>query len=330
MWQEVADLIHNNANFVITTHVNPDGDAIGSVIALAGLLQDLGKSTTIVSSSQTPRSCRFLDPHNTIRVYPDQYDPAILEKADVAIATDVNNWPQLGPFAEALRAFDKPRVCIDHHEGVEPGFADVVVSDTSAAAAGLLVFELIEFLGREPSDHVRDAIYTAIITDTGSFRFSNTDARVLRAATRLLEFGANPSVLHRQAFAKTPAAVKLLGSVLAAMGSTADGKLIWLHVTQEMLRAAGANYEDSDGIVDVVRAMEGVEFVLFFKELDDGRVKVSLRSNGRVDVLEIAKRYGGGGHRMACGMTLDGPIDAAIERLVNDCKTSEAILQNDD
>lgn len=329
MWQAVRALVEKHQRFLITTHVNPDGDAIGSSMALASYLHDIGKQATVVTSSHTPRSCRFLDPDDTIRVYPDTYEPSMLEEAEAVIVVDVNNWGQLGPFGDVLRQSSLPRVCIDHHESVEDGFADVVASDTSAAAAGVLVYEFLREMDYTPTPQIRDAIYTAVMTDTGSFRFSNTDVRVMRIATDLIERGASPFELHQLAFAKTLGAVKLLGLALTTMGTEASGKLVWLQVTQQMLRQADASYEDSDGIIDVVRAMEGVEFVLFFKETPNSRVKVSLRSNGKVDVHAIAKRYGGGGHRMASGMTLDGPVDKAIARVVADCKVTESVLADD-
>jgi len=319
MWDEVIDFIRRHERFVLSTHVNPEGDAIGAEIVMAALLEEAGKQVTIVNSSVTPRNCAFLDPQGAIRVFPDQWDAAALEQADAVIIVDVNNWSHLGPFADALRDSPLPRVCIDHHQGVEDGFANIVVCDTTAAAAGLLAYELARSMGHRPSPRMATAAYAAIITDTGTFRFSNTDERVLQAAKELIAAGVKPFEIHRKVFAKTRAAVKLLGSVLNTMDSTPDGKLAWVYMTQDVLAESGAEYEDSDGIVDVVRAIEDVEFVIFFKETDGGAVKASLRSNGRVDVFDIARRYGGGGHRMASGMTLDGPIGAAINRVVRDC-----------
>ncbi len=319
MWNDVVRAIGDHQRFVITTHVNPEGDAIGSEIALAAFLEDLGKEPTIVNSSPTPQNSRFLDPSRSIRVYPGDYDARILEKTDCTVILDVNNWDHLGAFAATLKASTQPRLCIDHHVGGDADIADIVVSDTSAAATGLQIYELIRFMKGKMTPRIADAVYAAIITDTGTFRFSNTDERVLRAATELVRSGVEPFVIHRQVFQRSPAAVKLVGPVLSTLESTSDGKLAWIHATRAMFEKAEAEYEDSDGLLEIVRSTSGVEFCLFFKELPSGKIKVSLRSNGRVDVYEIAKSHGGGGHRMAAGATLNGPMKNAIDSFTKEC-----------
>jgi phosphoesterase RecJ-like protein len=322
VWNDVARAIKGYKRFVITTHVNPEGDAIGAEIALAAFLEDLGKQVTIVNSSPTPQNSRFMDPSRSIRVHPGDYEASILEQTDCTIIVDVNNWDHLGTFAPVLKASRKPRICIDHHMGGDKDIADIVVSDVSAAAAGLLIYELIRFMDGRITPRIADAVYAAIITDTGSFRFTNTDERVFRAATELVAMGVQPFAIFRQIFQRSPAAVRLLGPVLSTLQATPDGKLGWIHATRAMFEEAKAEYEDSDGLLEIVRSTQGVEFCLFFKELPSGKVKVSLRSNGRVDVYEIAKKHGGGGHRMAAGATLDGPMARAIEAFVKDCSQS--------
>ena len=320
MWDRVAEELDRNDRFVITTHVNPEGDAIGAEVALAAFLTDRGKSATIVNSSPTPTNCRFMDSGGAIRVYPDAFDRKILTRADRVVIVDVNNWAHIGEFGKALREDDTPRICIDHHQGGDADLAATVVTDTSAAAAGLLVYELIRFMGGEMTPAIVDAVYAAIITDTGTFRFSNTDERVFTAATELIRLGADPFVIHRHIFSHAPATVKLLGMVLNTLDATPDGKLAWIHASRDMFDKAQAKYEDSDGMLEIVRYTHGVEFCLFFKELPSGTIKVSLRSNGKVDVYEIARQHGGGGHRMASGVSLKGPMDRAIKRLVDTAK----------
>lgn len=319
MWDNVTQHIADHQNFVLTTHINPEGDAIGSEIALATFLQNLGKNVTIVNSSPTPENCLFLNRAGEIKVYPDEYDTDILAKADVVVIVDVNNWAHLGPFGEEIKKHQKPRICIDHHQGADGDFADIVISDTTAAAAGILIYDLLRFMDADFTPEIVDALYTAIVTDTGTFRFSNTDQRVFLAAADLCEKGAEPFVLHRKVFVRKWSAARLAGATLSTLDSAADGKIVWIYVTQSMFEKAGAKYEDSDGLLDVVRAIEGVELCLFFKENPDGKIKVSLRSNGKVDAYAIAARHGGGGHRMAAGVTLNGPIDEAIQALVSEC-----------
>ena len=326
MWKDVSTFIRKHKNFVLTTHIHPEGDAVGSEIALAAFLQDLGKQVTIVNSSPTPANCSFLHHVRTIKVYPEGYTPDVIERADAVIIVDVNNWEHVGPFGEEIRKSGKPRVCIDHHQGVEEGFAGITVSDTRAAAAGLLIYDLIVYMRGEITPPIAEAIYTAIFTDTGSFRFSNTDERVLRAAADLCTKGVNPFAIYRKVYSKRWGAARLIGSTLSTLESTTDGKIAWIHVTQSMFKEAEAEYEDSDALLELVRPIEGVELCLFFKEVPGGEIKVSLRSNGKVDAFAIAKRHGGGGHRMAAGMTLGGPMATVIKGLIAECASEPGIV----
>ncbi|MBP2681797.1 MAG: phosphoesterase [Candidatus Krumholzibacteriota bacterium] len=325
MWEDVSKFIQKHKSFVLTTHINPEGDAVGSELALAAFLRDLGKRVTVVNSSPTPANCLFLRNVDTIRLYPEDYTADILDGADAAMIVDVNNWEHVGPFGVELRKSDKPRACIDHHQAVEEGFASVTVCDTKAAAAGLLIYDLIVHMRGEITPPIGEAIYTAIFTDTGSFRFSNTDERVFRAAADLCAKGVSPFEIYRKVHAKRWGAARLIGSALSTLGKSADGKIAWIHVTQSMFNEAGAEYEDSDALLELIRPVEGVELCLFFKETENGGIKVSLRSNGKVNAFAIAKRHGGGGHRMAAGMTLNGPMRTVIEKLVAECANEPGI-----
>jgi phosphoesterase RecJ-like protein len=328
MWRETSKLIKAYDSFVITTHINPDGDAIGSEAALKAYLEDIGKQATIVNSSVTPESLAFLDPDGEIKVFPRTVNKEVLDDVDAVFVLDVNNWEHVGAFGKALRKSDKPRICIDHHVDASDDFADVMVTDTSYAATGMMVYELIQSMKGKISRAVAEAVYATIITDTGTFRFSNTDSRALHMAAELCDIGADPHQLYRRVFAsKTWGTGRLLGPVFNTVQSAADGRLAWITVTQEMFREAGATYDDSDGFVDLVRAIKGVELVLFFKEIPDGKIKVSLRSNGRADAYAIARGFGGGGHRMASGMKVDGPMNDAIDTVVAACMQVDEVRQ---
>jgi len=306
--------------FLVTSHINPDGDAIGSEMGLALFLRELGKKAVLMNSSETPEVLRFLDPGDEIKVYGEPGTREVLDGIDAAIIVDVNNWEHLGNIGRALQARSLPRACIDHHQDSTPGFADPTVSDTGAAATGLLILELIHAMHGGVTPPIAEQLYAAIITDTGTFRFSNTDARVLRAAADLCEAGANPFEMHRKVFgSKSWGAGRMLGPVLSTLESAAGGRLAWVSATLEMVNNAGATYDDMDGFVDLVRAIKGVELVIFFKETTEGDIKVSLRSNGNVDAHAIAKHFGGGGHTMASGMRLPGPMQHAIDMVTREC-----------
>jgi phosphoesterase RecJ-like protein len=327
-WQEISKLIQSYDSFAITTHINPDGDAIGSEMALKLFLEDCDKNAVIVNSSVTPDNLAFLDPSAEIKVYSRETDRRILDDFDTVFILDVNNWEHLGAFDKAIRKSSRPRLCIDHHvpDAEDDSFAEVIVSDTSYAATGMMVYELIQSMHGTISKAIAEAVYATIITDTGTFRFSNTDANVFRLAAELCGRGVDPHQLYRRVFAsKTWGTGRLLGPVLNTVESTADGRLVWIAATQEMFADASASYDDSDGFADLVRAIKGVELVLFFKEIPDGKIKVSLRSNGKVDAYSIAQSFGGGGHRMASGMKVDGPMKEAIARVVDVCLQIDGI-----
>jgi phosphoesterase RecJ-like protein len=317
MWEKTAEFIKSKSTFLLTTHINPEGDAIGSEIALKEFLQSIGKKVYVVNSSPTPKNCLFLDPKREIKVYPSDYDPRIMQETDALIILDVNAWIHLGSFAEEIKKSGKPGVCIDHHEGYENDFVDVYLGDTSAASAGVLVYELIKFMGGEITPRISDAIYASLITDTGNFRFTNTNARAFRIAAELHDLGVDPFSIYRKVFAnRSWGAAHLIGPVMNTLRSAADGKIAWIQMTADMLEEAGAEYEDSDGLLDLVRAIKGVELCMFFKETGRGDVKISLRSNGRIDAYKLARKFGGGGHRMASGMVLGCGMEEAVEAVL--------------
>ncbi len=318
MWEKTANFIKKHNTFLLTTHIHPEGDAIGSEAALKEYLQNSGKKAVIVNSSPTPQNCEFMDPHGEIRVYPGGYDPGLMDQIDGLIILDVNGWIHLGGFAEVIKKCGKPAICIDHHEGSENGFVDFYLTDTKAASAGVLVYELIKFMGGDITHPIAEAVYASIITDTGNFRFTNTDARAFKIAAELQALGTDPFAVYQRVFAnRSWGAARLISPVLNTLESAAAGKIAWIHMTGDMRRSAEADYQDSDGLLDLVRAIKGVELCFFLKETDDGGIKVSLRSNGRINAYNLARKFGGGGHRMASGANLDGPMEDAIKKLVN-------------
>jgi phosphoesterase RecJ-like protein len=320
MWDEVVDFINRHQTFLLTTHINPEGDAIGSEIALKMFLESIGKRVHVANSSETPKNCRFLDPDSDIMIYPESFREEIMDEIDGIIIVDVNSWEHVGGLSSILLASPKPRMCIDHHQGENDGFVDIFICDTSAASAGVLIYELIRHMGGQITRPIAKALYTSVITDTGTFRFTNTDARTFLIAADLYNHGADPFELHRNIFAnRSWGAARLMGSVLNSVQSAAGGKLVWIRATKEMFRDADAIYEDSDGILDLVRGIKGVELCLFFKETGSGRIKVSVRSNGKVNAYLIAKQHGGGGHKMASGIDVDGPMDEAVDKIIATC-----------
>jgi phosphoesterase RecJ-like protein len=320
MWTAIRQFIDRHHSFVVTSHTNPDGDAIGSEIGLAHFLRARGKQVLIMNSTETPEVLGFLDPEEEIRIYGEPGWQKLLDNVDAAFIVDVNNWEHIGHLGRALQARAFPRACIDHHQISHEDFADHIVSDTSAAATGILILEMIRDAGAPLTLAMADALFAAIITDTGTFRFSNTDARALRAAADLCDAGCNAFEMYRKVFgSKTWGAGRMLGPVLTTLESAAGGRLAWISATTEMVNNAGATHDDMDGFADLVRSIKGVELVIFFKETSEGEIKVSLRSNGKVDAHAIAKHFGGGGHIMASGMRVPGTLQHAIDLVTREC-----------
>ena len=326
MWNDIDKFINTYDAFLIVGHVHPDGDSIGSQMALKLFLEDRDKTAIVANASPTPDSLSFLDPDNEIVDCSDGPKPELLESVDAVFILDLNNWEQLATLGRPIEQSSLPRVCIDHHENPVEGFADTMRSDPGAAATGILIYELIAALDGTFSRAMVDALYTAIITDTGTFRFSNTNARTFTTAAALAGHGADPFELHRRVFGnKTWGTGRLLGPVTSTVNSAADGRLAWIIATQEMVNKAQATYGDMDGFADLIRAIKGVELVLFFKEVPEGKVRMSLRSNGNVNAYSIAHHFGGGGHKMAAAARLDGPVDDAVKRAVDVCMQMDGI-----
>ncbi len=317
IWSEFAKTAEEARSFLVVSHVNPDPDAVGSVVGLARYLETLSKSVRMVTPSPIPENCRFLDPKGEIVLFDQTRADALLGAVDVAIILDLSSWNQLGEMGAALKESDAYRVVIDHHTDPDEDIADLMVRDPGASATGVLIYELIRELGGKVTLPIATALFAAIMTDTGSFRFSNTDGRTFRVVADLIDAGVRPDDVYRRIYeGKRWGTVKLLPAVFATVERSANGKIAWMHANRTMLSQAGASFEDTDGYIDHIRAVKGVEVALFFKEVDSGRVRVSLRSQGGVDVARFAASMGGGGHTRAAGLAFEGTLEEAIAKVV--------------
>lgn len=318
LFEKAAQAISQHGNFVITTHVNPDGDGIGSELGLGRFLRDQGKNVAIVNSTPTPRNYRFLDPHNEILMFPGPAAHAVMEQADGIFIVDISRWERLGKMQEAVQNHPAVKICIDHHP-IYGDFADINLVCQEACASGLLVLELLTFMNGTLTPEIAEPLYAAILTDTGAFRFPNTTAATHLAAARLLSAGVCPHRVYEHIYERcSPARLHLLGLVLCNLQYLHCGRLAWAVITQDMLRQTGVEQEETDGFVDIARGIRSVEASLLFIELSDNRVKVSLRSRGNVDVNRFAMQYGGGGHQNASGILLNGPIEKTLQRILDE------------
>ncbi|MFO0908527.1 MAG: bifunctional oligoribonuclease/PAP phosphatase NrnA [Isosphaeraceae bacterium] len=317
-WTPLADLIETHDRFLLTTHVRPDGDALGSEVGLAGLLRQKGKDVRVVNSSRTPPRYDFLDPNGTLfEHFGSMADVgASLADREVLVVLDLSAWSQLGDMAELVRGFAGQRVVIDHHVS-QDDLGALFLKDTTAEATGTLIVRAIRALGGTFTPEVATGLLTAIATDTGWFRHPSTRPETFRTAAELVEAGAQVDSIYRLLFERNTAArILLMGETLAGLKLDAEGRVCYTAVTRDMLASTGAIPQDTEDLVDFTVCLEGVEVGILFVEQARGGVKVSLRSRKRLDCTRVASQFGGGGHKAAAGATLPEPTSESIARVL--------------
>jgi phosphoesterase RecJ-like protein len=320
---EVKEIIRGAERFVLVTHVNPDGDGIGSQIALHRHLVSLGKTSRIINGHPPPANYRFLHDDGEVEVYDADRHGGVIAAADAIFVLDISNWDRLGACGPAVRESRARKICIDHHVS-NNRFADVNVIDRTASSTGEMIYRLIEGSGDGLTPDIALPLYVSIITDTGSFRFSNTNSRVHRIAAHLVDLGVNPRHTYEKIYETSSIGrLRLLGLALSELRMAASDRLVWVKITREMLDRTGTRPQDCEGFVDYLRLLKDVEVCLLLIEVGEGRLKVSLRSRGAVDVNRLAAEFGGGGHRHAAGALLQGSVEAlersllqSVERLL--------------
>lgn len=306
---EAIAAIRDAGRILLACHVNPDGDALGSMIALALGLEHLGKEAVLLSADGVPGLYEFLPESRKVVRQTERRD------FDLAIVLDAGDLSRIGASAEAVSA--APRLMdIDHH--VTAGqFGDIRLLDATAAATAEIVYDLLLALTVPLTLPIAENLLCALLTDTGSFRFMNVTPRTMEIGAELIRLGASPNAIAERVFENKPfAAQKLLGRALDSLQRSSDGRIVWAHVTQADFQHFGGTDEDTEGVVNAVRAVRGAEVALFFREMLSGRLRVSLRSRENFDVSAIAQQFGGGGHRLASGCSLDGPLSVAEARVV--------------
>jgi bifunctional oligoribonuclease and PAP phosphatase NrnA len=303
--QAVLDAIERGSNFLVAAHARPDGDAIGSILACGMILRQLGKRVDLVSRDRVPLFYRNLPCVETIRQTESvagDYDTVILLECDGIARTGLRGLE--GRFT----------INIDHHFSGKR-FADVNWIENDACAVGAMVYELAMLAGVTVTPEMAACLYTAVLTDTGSFCYAGTDARAFDLAADLVRHGAAPVGIAQHIYFANPASkMRLLGAALSRLHR--EGRLAWMWVTQDDMHHACAVEEDCEGLVNYSIGIAGIDVAVFLRELTDGRVRLSLRSKGEINVARIAERFGGGGHSHASGCTIDGPLPAATDLIL--------------
>ncbi len=299
----------------LSTHINADGDGCGSETALARLLRERGLHVRIVNPTPWPALFQFLLDQD-IEESTGRGAKA-LENIDLLIVVDISDVKRLGSLSDTVRALRVPKLVIDHHLPSDEPPGEVLFSDVSACATGELVFDLACELGLEIAPKIAQSLYAAILTDTGGFRYSNTSPRAHAIAAELLAAGVDPEEMYQRIYASAPAGrIRLLAEVLSTLGIDEESGVAWLTMPAGALEKYGVRSEDLDGIVEHARSISGTRMALFFRDLGHGKVKISFRSTGDVDVNRFAREFGGGGHARAAGALIAGSLEEVRERVV--------------
>lgn len=311
-----ALLVESATSIVLTTHVQPDGDGIGSEVALAAYLRGLGKRVTILNPHPTPRRFRFLDPAASIVAFEPAVAASLLDGADLLVVLDISVPDRLGKIEPLLQDRALSIAVIDHHAGPSE-FTALDYRDATASATGEIVYRLLGEWDAPITPEIATALYTAIAYDTGGFRHTNTTARIHEIAAELFRLGGDVRAVHRNLFESTSlATLRLLGRVFTDFEISAGGRIAWVVLPRSVMKEVGAEAEDVEGVVEALRSIEGVLVAILFKEMGDAATKVSLRSVGSLDVNHFAGRFGGGGHKNAAGAYVRQPLAEVVEKIV--------------
>ena len=314
--QRILELITVSKRILITSHENPDGDAIGSMLGLGLGLEQLGKEVVYYNKDGVPELLRFLPQSD--RIGKSLKD--IHGKFDIAFALDCTGTNRVGEEFESFLKSGRSRhaVIVDHHK-TNNSSADFHLLDPASSSTGIIIYSLLKALSVEIDNSIAENIYTTIVGDTGSFRYSNTNPGTFRVAAELVEHGADPAEVSEALFESEPfRKLKLIGLVLNTLEVSDDKKIASVYIDTSMFAESGACREDTEGLVNIPRSLKGVEVaVLFREEWGSGGTlwKVSFRSKGEVDVAEIAESFGGGGHKRAAGCSIPGSLKEVKDKI---------------
>jgi phosphoesterase RecJ-like protein len=322
-WASLLELLRRTRRFVLTSHIRPDCDALGSELGLAAGLEALGRidgidrDVRIVNAQATPRGLACLDVERRIESLEQGVTAADLADRELLIVLDTSATAQLGGMAEVAAGMRDKVLVIDHHVG-EDDISDRWFKDTSAEATARIVAEIVMRLGVPLDPRIATPLFAGLATDTGWFRFPNATGETFRLASRLVDAGTSPTTLYRDLFEQeTLARLHLVGRTLAGAVASHDGRVILSTVRQEDFRVTGAVRSDTEDLVNQTLTVKGTELAAILIEQNDGTIKASFRSRTGIDCSRLAGRFGGGGHKAAAGATLPGPFEAALEAVQN-------------
>ena len=301
---------------VLSTHINADGDGCGSESALARILTSLGMTVRIVNPTPWPETYDFLLGGDVVDASSE--GASALRKADLLIVLDISDVKRLGSLADSVRGLNIPKLVIDHHMPSDEPPGTEILSDVTACATGELIYDVAVALGIEITPQIAVALYVAILTDTGGFRFANTTARCLAVASQLLAAGVEPEEMYRRLYASHPIGrLHLLRDALATLEVDPAYGISWISVAAGAAEEYGLKSEDLEGLAEHPRSVGGTRMAIFFRDLGHGKIKASFRSTGDINVNEFARKFGGGGHARASGALIPGTMEEVRHTVVN-------------
>lgn len=314
-FDEISRVIQKNKNFLITSHINLDGDGIGSELALYFILKKLNKKVTILNQDRIPKIYDFLPDSDKVQYWNNnRINP---KSIDVGIALDCSSIKRIGRTYEIFKDI-KTIINIDHHKSNE-NFGNLNYLDCSASSVGEIIYELIAFLDIDLLDEkISTCLFAAIITDTGSFRYSNVSSKTFGVASHLTRYRIKSHLISNNIYNRsTYPGLKLLGESLLTLEMDDSNYVSWLTITRKMLNDTNATDEDVEGIINIATTLNNVEISILFRETKDNKIKISFRSKGNFDVNKFAGKFKGGGHPNAAGCLCSGKLDEIKEKILS-------------
>jgi len=328
-WSKIENAINEADSILLTTHENPDGDGIGSIIAIQHYLESRNKEYKILMTSHLPEEFQFIDRSNKFEYYDAKQHSEWLLNVDLAILLDIGNYTRTGEMWDVIRQNGTVIANIDHHPYPNGHPFSINIADVNASATGELVYDFLRHTNPKILNaDVYEAIYIAIMTDTGSFSYSNTNVLCHEIAANAILAGVDIAKLHQKIYGSSSRArVKLLALIAGSINYDQNGKLAWFSINQKMMDESGAVKDDVDGFTDFVRAIKGVEVSLMIFEHSNGTCRINFRSKGSYLVNTIAQYFGGGGHSFAAGAKVVGTLEETVSIVVD--KTKEVMTEQE-
>lgn len=318
--KEFQKIVSRYRRFLLTVHLNADGDAIGSEIALCRFLKSKGKEVRLLNQEPLPEAYQFLCGNCPVEVFNAERHAALVEDSEVIFLIDNSTPARFASMKDPILRSKAFKVCIDHHPESHPIWHFNIIID-DACATGEIVYDLLVGMEEPITLEIAEALYVAIITDTGHFRFSITNARTHEIVSHLVRVGVNPQKIYQEVYERIPAEyIRLMGCAFENVARENNGKIAYINITRDMIDRCEAHHIDTSDILNPVLTIDKVRVAVLFKELADGRSKVSLRSKGDVDVNLLASEFGGGGHKNASGIVMKEGLEEVRKKILTRLK----------